>query len=127
MSGRSRNVELLDHISECIQRIDEYTESCKEVFFGSKLIQDAVIRNLQILSESTMRLTTEIKATEPLIDWRRLRDFRNVLTHGYLVLDKELVWNALELLPPLADAVARMQIVAQCRTAAAPPKNDDSR
>ncbi|MCY4096590.1 MAG: DUF86 domain-containing protein [Gammaproteobacteria bacterium] len=105
--------------------MNEYTESSKEIFFGSNLIQDAVIRNLQVLSESTMRLTTEIKATEPTIDWRRLRDFRNVLTHGYLLLDKELIWIALELLPPLRDAVERMRILAQRSTTATPP-NDDS-
>lgn len=53
-----------------------------------------------------MRLSTEKKASEPTIDWRRLRDFRNVFMHRYLVLDKELVWNAIEHLHRCTESIA---------------------
>jgi len=43
------------HISECIERIEAYTENGKEDFLHSTLVQDAVIRNLQILAESTQK------------------------------------------------------------------------
>ena len=76
---------------------------------GSRLVQDAVIRNLQVLAESTTRLSDESKASEPDIQWDLIRDFRNVLTHGYLKIDMELVWDAIELLPELHAAVCRMK------------------
>ena len=45
-------------------------------------MQDAVIRNLQILAESSQRLSSDIKGTEPQIPWRELAGFRNVIVHG---------------------------------------------
>ena len=47
----------LIHIDECIERIESYIKGIdKDAFMDSALIQDAVIRNLQIMSESTQRL-----------------------------------------------------------------------
>ena len=47
----------LRHILRCISRTEEYTRGGREAFFASTLIQDAVIRNLQTLAESTQRLS----------------------------------------------------------------------
>jgi uncharacterized protein with HEPN domain len=52
----------LIHISECIERIESYAKGIdKQEFIDSTLLQDAIIRNLQILSESTQRLSDEVK------------------------------------------------------------------
>ena len=48
---------LLEHIRECITRIQEYTDEGRSVFYEALLVQDAVVRNLQVLSESTQRLS----------------------------------------------------------------------
>ena len=100
---------LLEHIRECITRIQDYTAGGRSAFYEALLVQDAVVRNLQVLSESTQRLSDSIKHTEPDIPWRAIRDFRNVLTHGYLQIDTEVIWSVVEKdLPALADAVDRM-------------------
>ena len=100
---------LLEHIRECITRIQEYTGGGRSAFYKALLVQDAVVRNLQVLSESTQRLSDSIKHTEPDTPWRAIRDFRNVLTHGYLQIDTEVVWSVVEKdLPALADAIDRM-------------------
>lgn len=39
------------HIKECIQRIEGYVRGGREEFCGSTLVQDAVLRNLHILSD----------------------------------------------------------------------------
>ena len=49
----SSDALLLAHIRECLQRIHEYTRGARTRFFDSHLVQDAVIRNLQTLAEST--------------------------------------------------------------------------
>jgi uncharacterized protein with HEPN domain len=68
-----------------------------------------VIRNLQTLTESSQRLSNDIKATEPQIPWRELAGFRNVIVHGYLGMDLVAVWLVVEQdLPPLAAAIDRM-------------------
>ena len=100
---------LLAHIRECIDRIQEYTGGTRARFFEASLVRDAVVRNLQILAESTQRLSDPLKATEPDILWSSIAGFRNVLAHGYLSLDLDSVWSVVERdLPELDEAIERM-------------------
>ena len=100
---------LLAHMRDCLDRILEYTNAERARFNASRLVQDAVIRNLQILAESSQRLSSEIKGTEPQIPWRELTGFRNVIVHGYLGVDLGAVWLVVEQdLPALTEAVNRM-------------------
>lgn len=52
---------LLAHMRECMDRIREYAQAERARFEASRLVQDAVIRNLQILAESSQRLSAEIR------------------------------------------------------------------
>jgi uncharacterized protein with HEPN domain len=100
---------LLAHMRECMDRIREYAQAERARFEASRLVQDAVIRNLHILAESSQRLSAEIKGREPLFPWRELAGFRNVIVHGYLGVDLGAVWLVVEQdLPALAAAVDRM-------------------
>lgn len=120
--GAHSDSVLLAHVIVCIERIDEYTTGKREVFFGSRLVQDAVVRNLQVLAESTQRLSAPIKLTEPATPWSDISGFRNVLAHGYLALDLEVIWNVIENdLPSLNEAVMRM-----AERVAAPGRSDAS-
>jgi uncharacterized protein with HEPN domain len=83
----------LRHILECIRRIAEDTREGHERFLASHTLQDAVLRNLQVLAESTQRLSDTIKATQPGIEWRTIAAFRNILVHDYLGIDLETVWD----------------------------------
>jgi uncharacterized protein with HEPN domain len=94
---------------ECLSRIAEYTAGDRRRFETSNLVQDAVIRNLQTLAESSQRLSKGMKASEPQVPWRNLAGFRNVVVHAYLSLDLGLVWRIVEQdLPSLETALARM-------------------
>lgn len=109
IAGRDADPLLVAHMRECIARIGEYTGGDRQRFEASRMVQDAVVRNLQTLTESSQRLSDEIRATEPQILWRDLAGFRNVVVHGYLGLDTAIVWATVEQdLPPLAAALARM-------------------
>lgn len=102
---------LLAHMRECIERVREYAAGDRARFETSRLIQDAVMRNLQTLTESSKRLSDSIKATEPQVPWRELAGFRNVIVHGYLGIDRAAVWLVVEQdLPPLAAALDRMVV-----------------
>lgn len=93
----------------CLDRIRESTNGERARFDMSRLVQDAVIRNLQTLAESSQRLSGEIKGTEPQIPWSELAGFRNVIVHGDVGVDLGAVWLVVEEdLPPLAEAVSRM-------------------
>jgi uncharacterized protein with HEPN domain len=94
---------------DCLDRIHEYTNAERSVFENSRLVQDAVIRNLQTLAESSQRLSSEVKTAEPQIPWRELSGFRNLVVHGYLGVDLGAVWLVVEQdLPVLGAAVNRM-------------------
>jgi uncharacterized protein with HEPN domain len=100
---------LLAHMRECIERIREHTAGDRSRFEASRLIQDAVFRNLQTLTESSQHLSADIKATEPQVPWRELSGFRNVIVHGYLGIDLRAVWLVVDQdLQSLAEALDRM-------------------
>ena len=58
------------HMLECIDRVLAYTENGQEVFMQSSLVQDAVIRNLQTMAESSQRLSEPTKSLTPQTPWR---------------------------------------------------------
>ncbi len=74
----------LEHILDCVTLIQDYTRNGKAAFMGSALVQDAVLRRLQTMAESTQRLSDDLKRQAPEVDWRALSGFRNVLVHDYL-------------------------------------------
>jgi uncharacterized protein with HEPN domain len=100
----------LAHILECIRRIEQDTLGGGEEFFASHIIQDAVIRNLQILAESSKRLSDDLKATHPGIEWSSIGGLRNVLVHAYLDVDLGVVWRIVQSdLPKLKEVVSALQ------------------
>jgi uncharacterized protein with HEPN domain len=100
----------LIHIAECIERIESYVSGVdREGFMASTLVQDAVIRNLQTMAESTQRLSDRLKQAQSKIDRYKIAGFRNILVHDYLGVDTERVWNIIENeLPALKKAVHAM-------------------
>ena len=86
----------LRHILECIARNVEDTREGHDFFLSSHLHQDAVLRNLQTLSEPTQQLSPHLKTQHPEIEWKRIAAFRNLLVHNYLGIDLERVWEIVQ-------------------------------
>jgi uncharacterized protein with HEPN domain len=91
----------LVHIRECIERIERYVAGGRSDFLADTRTQDAVLRNLQVLAESSQRLSPAIRARHAGIDWRGMAGFRNLLTHDYLGVDLERVWQIIEIHVPI--------------------------
>ncbi len=83
----------LNHILLTIQKIEKHRRLGRKRFLASETIQDAVLRNLQTMAESTQRLSEKIKATQPTIPWSDIAGFRNILVHNYLGVDLETIWG----------------------------------
>jgi uncharacterized protein with HEPN domain len=76
---------------------------------SQSLIQDAVVRNLQVMAESSKRISDERKNRHLEVDWQEISGFRNILVHDYLGVDLELVWNIVtNELPGLEMAILSM-------------------
>ena len=58
--------------------------------------QDAVLRNLQTLAESTQHLSPALKTSHREIEWEKIAGFRNVLVHDYLGINLIRVWEIIE-------------------------------
>ena len=105
----------LAQILERIDRILQYTSGGKEAFLSDPLIQDAVIRNLEVIGEATKRIPQEDKMRHPAIPWKGFAGLRDILIHQYEGVDLARIWLIVErdlsglrnaigsILPPLED------------------------
>jgi uncharacterized protein with HEPN domain len=83
----------LVHIAESIDKIETYLAGLDfTAFMENAMVQDAVLRNLQVLAESTQRLSDGFKSRYPEIEWYKIAGLRNILVHDYLGIDLETVW-----------------------------------
>lgn len=105
-SDLQRIPDYLAHILEAMHRIDIYTSGMTEaVFLQNQLVQDAVIRNFEIIGEAARnieRYHQVFAAQHDDIPWSDLYTMRNRISHGYFSVDLEIVWKTIERdLPPL--------------------------
>jgi uncharacterized protein with HEPN domain len=85
----------LDHILECIERIELYTQKGEQAFLNDIQIQDAVYRNFEIMGEASKRVPDTLKIEYPQIPWKDIAGFRDVLIHQYDGVDPVEVWVAI--------------------------------
>jgi len=83
----------LIHVTECTGRIERYTVPGQGAFLSDTMSQDAVLRNLHTLSESTQRLSDALEDQHPEVDWTSIAAFRNVVVHNYLGIDLPRTWD----------------------------------
>ena len=99
----------LEDIREAIGQIESYTEGGRSVFLDSRLVQDGVIRNFEIIGEAVKGLRQSTCAAHPRIPWSDFARFRDVLIHGYFKLQIHFIWLAVEAdLPPLKRVIVRL-------------------
>ena len=92
--------DYLGHILEAISQIQNYCEDLDEVtFLKNRMIQDAVIRNFEIIGEASKnveRVAPEFVAAHPELPLAFAYDMRNLLAHGYYKVDVAVVWKTIE-------------------------------
>ena len=101
----------VQHVIACIGRIAEDPALGRDAVFASRTLQDAIVRNLQVLCGSTQRIDEPHKERHPAINWTSIAGMRNVLVHDYFEVDFEAVWNVVVRdLPPLEGAMPAIDI-----------------
>lgn len=75
-------------------------------FLADEILQNAVMRQIQIVGEAANRVSATTRAAHSEIPWREIAGMRNRLVHDYVNIDAALVWAVLEQdLNPLIDAL----------------------
>lgn len=107
MKDQKRDKDYLEHISQAIDKIEKYCDEHGETgFYENEMMQDAVIRNLEIIGEAVSKLSPSLKEEYEDIPWRQISGMRNRLIHGYMSVNLEVVWNTIEkILPKFSEEI----------------------
>ena len=88
--------ERLRHILDAIGNIERYAARGKEAFERDELIQNWVVRHLQIIGEAARALPEELRSRESSVPWSKIVGMRHILFHDYFAVDTKVVWDAVE-------------------------------
>lgn len=109
-----RAADYVGHMLDAIQQIGKYTAELTEAdFLNTRLVQDAVARNIEILGEAAQNIrkhAPDIANAHSEVPWQDIYGMRNRLAHGYFDVNPHAVWKVvvreLPMLEPMLQSVA---------------------
>lgn len=103
MPGKYGDKVRIQHMIDAINKINLYVgHSDKPAFESDSKLQDASIRQLQILGEAARKISEDFQSKHPGIPWTEVIGLRNVVIHDYAGIDSDIIWNIISNdLPPL--------------------------
>ena len=82
------------HIRDALQQISIYTKGMDdEAFRSNRMVQDAVIRQFEIVGEATKNLSDSFRERHPFVPWKDLAGFRDKLIHQYFGVNLATIWR----------------------------------
>ena len=93
------------HMLERCRRITRFIGRGREAFMASEELQDAVIRNVEVIGEAAKRVSAEVRGHLASLDWKAICGMRDVLIHDYIGVDLDEVWNVASYRIPELQAV----------------------
>lgn len=84
----------LHHIQDAIGRVERHLAGVSwEQFLESELVQDAVVRQLEIIGEAARNLSDDSRQAHHQVPWGEIVGMRNRLIHAYFQVDLTIVWE----------------------------------
>jgi uncharacterized protein with HEPN domain len=98
---KKENLIYIQHILESVEKIQKYTDNKTiDLFLEDTLLQDAIIRNLEIIGEASKKVDLDFKVKYPTIEWKKMAGMRDKLIHDYIGVDLWAVWGVVEKILP---------------------------
>ena len=91
-----RDMDNLAAILDYCDRIDDIVErfgNTIEQFSGDADFRDAAMMNIFQIGEASNRLSEECKEEIDSVPWQEIYGTRNVIAHGYVTVNDEIIWN----------------------------------
>ena len=89
------DLERLRDILEAIDRIERYSVRGEETFRSDELIQNWMIRNIQVIGEAARSLSQDFRDRTPPIPWSEIIGMHHVVVHRYFGIDIDIVWQVI--------------------------------
>jgi len=87
----------LRHIMDAFVQIERYTDGVShDDFMENRLLQDGVIRQLEVMGEAARNLTEDLRNEYPNIPWRQMIGLRNRMIHAYFNVNLQIIWEIIQ-------------------------------
>lgn len=84
----------LGHMAESVARIADFVARVpRDEFDREWTLQNALIRELEILGEAAGKLSAHFVSANPHVPWREMTGLRHKLIHDYFEVDLDIVWR----------------------------------
>lgn len=84
----------LGHMASSVARIAEFVGRVQRDEFDREwILQNALIRELEILGEAAGKLSAEFVGANPEVPWKEMTGLRHKLIHDYIEVDLDIVWR----------------------------------
>jgi uncharacterized protein with HEPN domain len=87
----------LGHIYDAICRIETYVSGIdKPAFLANGMMQDAVVRQIEIIGEAARNISDELQKKHPELPWIEMHAIRNKIVHDYLEINTDIIWDTVQ-------------------------------
>lgn len=101
--------ERLLHILEAIERVEKYAAHGQETFRRDELIQNWMVRHIQVIGEAARVLSRQFREQHVEIPWSDIIGMRHVMVHEYFGIDLDIVWQVVS--ADLPDLKRKIEII----------------
>jgi uncharacterized protein with HEPN domain len=86
-----------EDIITAVNKIEKYTKDMtKEDLTRNELVQDAVVRNLEVIGEAVKKIPDDVRDSHRDIPWKKIAGLRDILIHEYFGVNMNIVWDVIE-------------------------------